>query len=656
MRITNAFLIILPGLVAFILTLLVGVGILGSFITFFIILDMVVSTLMVALFITYWRKDNPYEKLILDRIKQPSPSIRKYRVAIVVPVFNEPPKIVAETAIACKMVLGDLGDVYVLDDSTDDNIKRELDWFSRMYGFYILRRGERRGYKAGAVNNWLAKYGEKYDLLTIMDADQRLIPGVFEHVLQLFEDPEVAFVQVPQYYSELNNTVSLSAYIQLIPFLRVVMRGRQLKGSAFSLGSGTIYRIQHLKVVGGLYEETVTEDIFTSVMLHEKGYKSVYIDLPFVWHGVPPKDLPSYMSQQNRWSLGNYQLIKKFLRSEMRPSILLDYLNGLYYWLHVGLLTIFDVIAPTLFLLFGIYFMNVNPVNYLITYIPIFLASLILFLKIMRKYGYGFIEFAYHQGIQMVASLSVTLALFEWILGRSKLFKVTPKGDVGVKLTIYHLYYILVVAILAISLVVGIKKTLDSEGVLIYAYIINLFWTGWWLIISASALYISLSLPVSRKRINKVIQSYEGLDRHILVLLKCATSLESAIATHYSQLSKRFKEYQESFNMIAKESSEHAEIYSRLLNQVKSNLRVYPDECRWTGIYLDKALRRIENRGLKELILIQEERTMYVYAQLLRETCKLIIGNTKDLDKIAEDEIRHEITLRQIIEQVNSTA
>lgn len=653
MRLTNLFLLLLPGLAAFIMTLFIGVGVFGSFIAFFILLDMIISFLMVALFITYWRKDGVYKELILGRIKQPSSNAYKYRIAIAIPVFNEPPKIVAETAIACKMALNDSGDVFVLDDSTDEHIKRELDWYSNMYGFYILRREGRKGYKAGAINNWLAKFGKDYDLLTIMDADQRLIPGVFNYVLQFFNEPKVAFVQVPQYYSELGNTISLSAYLQLLPFLRVIMRGRQLRGSAFSLGSGTIYRVQYLMTVGGLYEETVTEDIYTSVILHESGYKSVYIDLPFVWHGMPPKDLPSYMSQQNRWSLGNYQLVKKFLTAKMSPSVLLDYLNGLYYWLHVGLLTIFDLIAPTLFLLLGVYFMDINPVNYLITYMPIFLASLMLFLKIMKKYRYGLLEFVYHQGIQMVASLPVTLALFEWILGRGKIFKVTPKDGVRAKLTIYHLYYVLVVVGLATALLVGIKKALDSEGLLIYAYVINLFWAGWWLMISIAALYVSLSLPVSKKRINKVLQSYEGLEWHVLRLLNCAISLEKAIASHYDKLSKRFKEYYEPFNKIAKESSEHAEIYSKLLSSVKPYLKTYFTECEWARSYLSKIIN-IQEVELSRLILVQEERTMHVFVQLIKETCKFIVENLDDLSKIAEDEIKHESTLRQIINQASS--
>ncbi|WP_054842113.1 glycosyltransferase [Vulcanisaeta distributa] len=123
---------------------------------------------------------------------------------MVIPVFNESPRLVAETAIISKAAVGELGgDVYVLDDSTREDVRRELDYYAEELGFKVFRRGgsRRGGFKAGAVNDWLRAFGENYDYVVIMDSDQRLLLGVFEHVMQFFDDPRVAFVQVPQYYS-----------------------------------------------------------------------------------------------------------------------------------------------------------------------------------------------------------------------------------------------------------------------------------------------------------------------------------------------------------------------------------------------------------------------------------------------------------------------
>ena len=109
-----------------------------------------------------------------------------------------------QTAIAAKFSCEEFGDVFVLDDSTDEKIRKKLDKYAEEYEFNIFRRSERRDYKAGAVNDWLEKYGDDYDFLMILDADQRPLPGIFQYVLPGFKDPSVAFIQVPQYYSNLS--------------------------------------------------------------------------------------------------------------------------------------------------------------------------------------------------------------------------------------------------------------------------------------------------------------------------------------------------------------------------------------------------------------------------------------------------------------------
>ncbi|MEM2816334.1 MAG: glycosyltransferase [Candidatus Bathyarchaeia archaeon] len=652
MRPVNVLLFIFPAILAFVITLLISAWGLELVVSFFIVFDMAISFLMMMLFTVYWRLNRSYEKMVLHSNSQIRLDESKYRIAVVIPTYNENPEIVLGTVIASKMAFKHLGDVYVLDDSTDEKIRKELDLYSEVYSFSIMRRDNRKGYKAGAVNTWLSRYGENYDLLVIMDSDQRPMPGFLNHVSRFFDDPDVVFVQVPQYYSNLDNTVTLSAYLQQLPFLRVVMRGRSVKRTPFSLGSGTVYRIKHLLSVGGLYEETVTEDIFTSLLLHERGYKSVYVDLPLVWRGEAPNDLPSYMSQQNRWCLGGFQLIRKLLNAKLSISATLDYLSGIYYWLHVGLLSMFDVLAPVLFLVFGIFFMNIDHARYLAVYLPIFSASITFYLMVMRRYRYGLREFIYHQGIQFLASLPSTIALFEWALRRRKGFKVTPKGMGKATFTRYHLYYMFIVVMLALAILVGAHKMLSSQGTLLYAYVVNIFWAGWWLLVSTSALYISLSLPVPSELGRKISQAYEGLEESVLIMLSCALILEKAIADHYFQVSKRLKEFSESLETIAMESSRHADTYSRLQKPIQTHGKREILECKWVKPYLNKISKAKKSKDPVGSILLHEETFIRIFSQLILETCRHILENADEIAKIVEDEARHEKILREIMGKI----
>lgn len=160
----------------------------------------------------------------------------------------------------------------MLDDSTDQSVVAELDACSRDYGFKVFGRGSRGGYEAGALNDWLREFGNRYDFLMVLDADQRPLPGVFRCDLRFFDDPHVAFVQAPQCYSRLDATVAVPARLQQIPFLRVVMKGRRLNGSAFSIGGGTLFRVSHLMRIG-FYGESITETCTPRYPLMREGWR-----------------------------------------------------------------------------------------------------------------------------------------------------------------------------------------------------------------------------------------------------------------------------------------------------------------------------------------------------------------------------------------------
>ncbi|AGB05209.1 glycosyl transferase [Aciduliprofundum sp. MAR08-339] len=651
MRVRNLTLFLIPVILAIIFSLIVGVRNPAIILAFFIIFDAVSSVISSFIFITYWHKSKKYKELLVSYLK-PRGGVEG-KIAIVIPVYNEDPWTVVQTAVAAKMAAEGYGDVYVLDDSTDDEIRKKLDEYAKEYEFIVFRRGSRKGYKAGAVNSWLRKHGESYDFMMILDADQRPMPGFAKHILSMFDDPDVAFVQVPQYYSRLDTTIALAAHLQLIPFLRVVMRARHINHSAFSLGSGTVFRIKPLMEVGGLYEKTVTEDIYTSILLHEKGYKSKYLDIPLVWYGEAPLDLKAYWIQQNRWSAGGFQLIPKLLDAKLSTRQLVDYMNGVFYWLHVGLLTMIDIIAPVLFLIFGIYFMSVEPLYYLVFYGSIFAFTFIFYILSMRDYKYGLREYMYHQGIQFVASLPVTIALFQWLTGRKKSFRVTPKKKKMGDVVRYHIYFMTVIVMLSLSIVFGVLKLIYGQWHMLYAYLINMFWAVWWLWLSISAFYVSLSRPVPKRVRERARQTYEGLEITVVDMLACGIEFEKLIGRYYVTLANMYPKYEKVLIDIAKDSFRHARIYEKILNLAKERWgKSMEEQCSGISSYL-KNIEDMEKRcgriPFKECLLPQEEISMYVYAHLVLESCRFIPKKLMDeVEGIAREELDHNRRIREL--------
>ncbi len=617
---------------------------------FLLIFDMVLCTFSSVVFLSYWRKGRSYSRMLEEAMRFPWPK-REVKVAVLIPVYNEPPSLVVQTAIAAGISLEELeGDVYVLDDSTDQDILAELDAYSREYGFKVFRRGGRRGYKAGALNDWLREFGSQYDFLMILDADQRPLPGIFRYTLSFFDDPNVAFVQVPQYYSRLDTTVALSAHLQQIPFLRVVMKGRHVNGSAFCIGSGTVFRVKHIMETG-FWEESVTEDIHTSLHLHERGYKSVYVDLPLVWHGEAPQDMLAYWTQQSRWALGSFQLLERLLRSKISLNKFLDYLMGIFYWLHVGPLTLVDLAAPAIFLLTGIPFIIMHPLIYLLIYMPIFLVSLILFLISMRPYRYGLEEFLFHQGIQLVASLPVTLSFLRWLGRRKGIFKVTPKGQAERRFTLYHLYFPAILLLLSASILIGSLRLASlQDEILFYAYLVNFFWAGWWFSITLSAFYVSLAHQAPPEIKERVKQTYEGLESLVLEMFSCAIAFEISLARYYRKLSRINPRYSRELEEISTDSLRHSRILRETLSAANM-IQAADASCPWIRRYLEKISyleKRCEEMSLEECILSQEELIMYVFTKLVMESCKPLLLDTEGIERISEDELRHERILRNM--------
>jgi cellulose synthase (UDP-forming) len=81
------------------------------------------------------------------------------------------------------------------------------------------------------------------------------------------------------------------------------------------------------------------------------------------------------------------------------------------------------------FLLLGVSFLILNPLIYLMTYMPHPIISIIIFVYLMMGNGeYGVKGFFYHQSLQYLEYFTITLSFISWISRRKRPFKVTPKG------------------------------------------------------------------------------------------------------------------------------------------------------------------------------------------------------------------------------------
>ena len=221
-------------------------------------------------------------------------------VDVFIPVYGEDVNEIEKTAIAAKSLYGK-HKTYILDDGKSD----EVQTMAKRIGVEYIRRPTNDHAKAGNINYALSQTKGTY--FVIFDADFVADPHFLTETIPFFEDDRMAFVQTPQFYDNQKNFISTGAgYMQHV-FYALVQVGKNKFNAAFCVGTNVIFSRKAIEAVGGMYQESKSEDIWTSLKLHELGYHSVYINKVLAI-GKTPETIKAYSKQQLRWATGSFEI------------------------------------------------------------------------------------------------------------------------------------------------------------------------------------------------------------------------------------------------------------------------------------------------------------------------------------------------------------
>lgn len=136
----------------------------------------------------------------VDPIAAPRPEERTvpraWRVAVLIPTYNEPPEVLLPT-IAASVALEPAHETWVLDDGRRDEVRALADRLGARY----LARADNRNAKAGNLNHALRTIDA--DIIAVLDADHVPTARFLTATLPYFADERIAFVQTPQdFYNE----------------------------------------------------------------------------------------------------------------------------------------------------------------------------------------------------------------------------------------------------------------------------------------------------------------------------------------------------------------------------------------------------------------------------------------------------------------------
>jgi len=391
-------------------------------------------------------------------------------VDVFITVAGEPTDIIEETARAALAMDYPNFQVHILNDgfvAKRDNWKEVVAMAKRLK-IHCITREIPGGAKAGNINHALRKTRKPY--IVVFDADHVPKPDFLKSVMGYFTDEKMGFVQTPQFYhNQKTNTVTQTAWDQQSLFFGPIMSGKNRLGAAFMCGTNMAVSRAALKEVGGMCEFNIAEDFLTSLFIHQKGWKSVYVPKVLA-EGLAPEDFLSYYKQQYRWTRGSLEVIFKFNPLFMRGLTFaqrIQYLVSAGYYL-TGVVVLIDAMLPIIFLYTGISAVQTSTMWLAMIFIPYIFLNLAI-LQMTSNYSYTFNAIAYS-----ISSFYLQLrAVIAVLLNQKTSFVVTSKTAIQgnfVKLVIPQIFYIVIGLI-------GIGVAFMREG-FSAALVANASWTA----------------------------------------------------------------------------------------------------------------------------------------------------------------------------------
>ena len=181
-------------------------------------------------------------------------------------------------------------EIVVVDDSTDETIDILREYERRYYPrIKVIHRSERKGFKAGALNEALKH--SRGDFLLILDADSVPEPNFLKKIIPLFiADDELGFAQGKVRYLNAKASWLTETFALINDWFAVFIQSALSKcGMIMSfIGHGGVFRRKAVEDVGGWMSDTITEDIDMAYRVQLKGWKAIYVEDAISLEEVPP--------------------------------------------------------------------------------------------------------------------------------------------------------------------------------------------------------------------------------------------------------------------------------------------------------------------------------------------------------------------------------
>lgn len=334
----------------------------ANFVTTFLMIGLFILTFAwIALF--FWSSIFGFFEL-LGRRKVPgvfwpeADTALKSRMAVLMPVYNEPPKFVFANLLAMAHDLKQTGqagyfDMFVLSDTTNPKvwIEEEKMWqeaqelMPKEINLYYRRRVKNVARKSGNIEDFCNKWGAAYEGMIVLDADSLMSGKTMLTMAQLLEaNPEAGIIQAPPMTVKAHTLFSRIQQFAGKVYGPIVSAGLAYwqVGDSNYWGHNAIIRVKAFIECCGLpvlpgkapFGGHILSHDFVEAALIRRGGWSAWLlpELKGSYEECPPTMI-DFAARDRRWCQGNMQHIKVLISKKLHPVSRVHFTIGIMSYL-----------------------------------------------------------------------------------------------------------------------------------------------------------------------------------------------------------------------------------------------------------------------------------------------------------------------------------
>ena len=202
----------------------------------------------------------------------------------------------------------------ILDDSTDEEYKKQVDDFAKKHDVKVIRRADRTGFKAGNINHYFMSeecLSRGYGYYVILDSDEILPPDYVHESLKFFYARKNVGIVQANHVSDRNRNFFMKLFhVGVNSHWPTYQTMKHFYGFSTMLGHGAMLKKECYEAAGG-FPPLVAEDLCLSIEARGAGYYVAFAP-NIVCREEYPVDYVAFKKRHSKWTQGTLECIKKY--------------------------------------------------------------------------------------------------------------------------------------------------------------------------------------------------------------------------------------------------------------------------------------------------------------------------------------------------------